>query len=263
LTRAITPVRQRSRDPAVLIKRGGILTKELGVIGGLGPMATAYYIELVVKMTEAKYDREHVPMIIYNRPAIPDRTEYILGKSKDSPLDAMISIGRSLVSLGAEHIAIPCITAHYFYNELTDNIGVPIINIPGETADYLKANGIEKVGMMATDGTIYGGFFKSELESRGIKVVVPDENGQKKVMSIIYDDIKANRPFDLKNFKSVETELREKGAQIIILGCTELSLIKREGKTGPGFIDAMEVLAARSIELSGATLKKEHKSLIT
>lgn len=248
---------------SVLTKEGGIPTKELGVIGGLGPLATAYYMELVVKMTEAKYDREHVPMIIFNKPAVPDRTDFILGKSKDSPLDAMIAIGRSLVDLGVEHIAIPCITAHYFYKELLEKIGVPIINMLGETADYLKANNVERVGIMATDGTICGGFFKSELESRGIEVIVPGENGQKKVMSIIYDDIKANRPFNLDNFKSVEMELREKGAQVIILGCTELSLIKRDGKTGAGFIDAMEVLAARSIELSGAALKEEFKSLIT
>lgn len=226
-------------------------------------MATAYYMELVVKMTDAKYDREHVPMIIFSRPSIPDRTDYILGKSKESPLNAMVSIGKTLAGLGAEYIAIPCITAHYFYNELKNNIGVPIINMPDETADYLKASNIEKVGIMATDGTIYGGFFKSELESRGINMVVPDENGRKKLMSIIYDDIKANRPYNLDNFKSVETQLREKGAQIIILGCTELSLIKRDGKTGPGFIDAMEVLAKRTVELSGAALKEEYKSLIT
>jgi aspartate racemase len=244
-------------------ERGGIFTKEIGVIGGLGPMATAYYIELVVRMTEAKYDREHVPMIIYNRPYIPDRTEFILGKSKESPLDAMVSIGKTLVSLGAEYIAIPCITAHYFYQELTGNISVPVINMIGETADYLKANNIEKVGIMATDGTIHSGFFEAELISRGIKVVIPGENCQKKVMSIIYDDIKANRPFNLDNFRAVETELKERGAQVIILGCTELSLIKRDGKTGPGFIDAMEILAKRTIELSGAALKKEYRSLIT
>lgn len=226
-------------------------------------MATAYYMELVVKMTEAKYDREHVPMIIFNRPSIPDRTDYILGKSKDSPLDAMISIGKTLVGLGAEHIAIPCMTAHFFYKELAGNIGVPVINMAGETADYLKANNIERIGIMATDGTLYGGFLRSELESRGMSVTVPGENGQKKIMSVIYDDIKANRPFNLENFISVELELREKGAQVIILGCTELSLIKRDGKTGPGFIDAMEVLAARSIELSGAKLKEEYRSLIT
>lgn len=226
-------------------------------------MATAYYMELVVKMTKAKYDREHVPMIVFNRPAIPDRTEYILGKSKDSPLDAMISIGKSLVGLGVEYIAIPCMTAHFFYKELTDNIGVPVINMAGETADYLKANNVERVGIMATDGTLYSGFLRSELESRGISVAVPCENGQKKIMSVIYDDIKANKPFNLENFRSVELELREKGAQVIILGCTELSIIKRDGKTGPGFIDAMEVLAAKSIELSGAMLKDEYRSLIT
>lgn len=202
-------------------------------------------------------------MIIFNRPSIPDRTDYILGTSSNSPLGAMVSVGKTLVALGAEHIAIPCMTAHYFYEELIENIKVPIINMPGETADYLKARNVDKVGIMATDGTIYGGFLKAELEARGIEAVMPGEMGQKKIMSVIYDDIKANRPFNLDNFKWAERELRGKGAQVIILGCTELSLIKREGKTGPGFIDAMEVLAARTIEISGAALKEEYSDLIS
>jgi len=214
-------------------------------------------------MTEAKYDRDHVPMIIFNRPSIPDRTDYILGKIGNSPLEAMVSIGKILLSLGAEHIAIPCMTAHYFYDELTKNINVPIINMPGETAGYLKARNIKSVGIMATDGTIHGGFLKAELEAQGIEAVIPGDEGQRKIMSVIYDDIKANRPFNLDNFKWVEGELREKGAQVIILGCTELSLIKREGKTGPGFIDAMEVLAARTIEISGAALKDDYRELIS
>lgn len=226
-------------------------------------MATAYYLELVVKMTDAKSDREHVPMIIYNHPAIPDRTDYILGKSKESPLDAIVTIGKSLIGQGVQHIAIPCITAHFFYEELLKSIKIPIINMLRETADYLKSNNIDKVGIMATDGTICGGFFKDELEKQGIKVVIPSEKSQKKVMSIIYDDIKANKAYDIDGFRLVEQELRAAGAQVIILGCTELSLIKRDGQTGPGYLDAMEVLAVKSIELSGASVKKEYKNLIT
>ena len=245
-----------------MAKQGGILTKELGVIGGLGPMATAYFLELVVKMTDAKKDCEHVPMIIFNHPSIPDRTDYILGKSKESPLDVIVSLGKTLVGLGADIISIPCITAHYFYDDILREIGIPVINMLEETANYLKANQINEVGLMATDGTIRAGFFVDLLENRGIKVHIPGETSQKKVMSIIYDDIKANKPFDINKFKLVERELREAGAQVIILGCMELSLIKKDGKTGPGFLDAMEVLAIKSIELTGANVKAEYKNLL-
>jgi aspartate racemase len=225
-------------------------------------MATAYFLELIIKMTEANSDREHVPMIIFNHPAVPDRTDYILGRSKESPLDAIVSIGKTLVDLGAENISIPCITAHYFYEDILKGIGVPVINMLRETANYLKANNIDKVGLMATDGTIKGGFFADELEKQDIKVYTPCENSQKKVMSIIYNDIKANRPYDINEFKFVERELREAGAQVIILGCTELSLIKKDGKTGLGFLDAMEVLAVKSIEMSGASVKEEYRNLL-
>lgn len=225
-------------------------------------MATAYFLELVVKMTDAKSDREHVPMIIFNHPAVPDRTDYILGKSQESPLDAIVSIGKTLVELGAENISIPCITAHYFYDDIISGIGVPVINMLKETAIYLKTNKIDKVGIMATDGTIKAGFFTGELEKNGIEVYLPGEKSQKKVMSIIYDDIKANKPYDIDGFKLVERELREAGAQVIILGCTELSLIKKDGQIGPGFLDAMEVLAIKSIELSGAHIKAEYKNLL-
>ena len=237
--------------------------KKLGVIGGLGPMATAYFFELIVKMTDAKADGEHVPMIIYNYPEVPDRTDYILGKIKDNPADDMIAIGNSLACLGVDNIAIPCITAHYFYNQLLEGIGVPIINMIKETADYLEKNNIKKVGIMATDGTIERGFFAKELESKGISAMVPSKALQNMIMSIIYDSIKANKPYNIEDFRSVEKELRLAGAQVIILGCTELSIIKKDGMVGKGFLDVMDVLAVKSIERSGALLKQEYKNLIT
>jgi len=142
----------------------------LGVIGGLGPLATAYFMELVIKMTEANADQEHIEMIIYNTPSVPDRTAYILDKSKESPVQQMVKIGRKLVEQGADIIAIPCITAHYFHKELEKGVGEHIINGIYETASYLSKNGITRVGIAATDGTISSGIFQNELEKEGIKV---------------------------------------------------------------------------------------------
>ena len=90
--------------------------KILGVIGGLGPMATAYFVQLVTQMTDAVTDQEHIEMIIHSKPSIPDRTKYILGLSKDNPLPLLLSVEDSLIEQGANIIAIPCITAHFFQN---------------------------------------------------------------------------------------------------------------------------------------------------
>lgn len=235
----------------------------LGVIGGLGPIATAYFMELVVKMTGADCDQQHVDMIVYNCPSIPDRTSYIVGNSKNSPLPRMIEIGNALAAQGVHAIAIPCITAHFFHEALAKNISAPIINIVEETAVHLQQNGITKVGVMATDGTVQSRLFQKYLQSRGIETILPDAKGQQAVMGLIYHNVKANCAVDIEKFHAVGSGLKAQGAQAVILGCTELSLIKRDYPIGKGYIDAMEVLARASILCMGKALKEDYQCLIT
>lgn len=235
----------------------------LGVIGGLGPIATAHFMELVIRMTDAAIDQDNLDMIIYNCPSIPDRTGYILGYSPDSPLPGMLRVGQALTRQGVAHIAIPCVTAHYFYKELESGIGAPIINGVAETVEHLRQRGITCAGIMATDGTIQSGILSRALREAGITPVIPCEARQRDVMHLIYDDIKAGFPADIRRFRAVQADLLEQKAQAIILGCTELSLIKRDNPIGPGFIDVMEVLAQRSVVRCGGKLKKEYRELIT
>ncbi len=229
----------------------------------MGPIATAYFYELVIQMTSAKVDQEHIEMLIFSKTSIPDRTEYILGKSTENPVHSMIDIGKILVGMGANNIAIPCITAHYFHDTLSQGIGAPIIHIIKETAKYLKAEGVHCAGIMATEGTIYSRLFQEELEQCGIRAVIPSTDRQNDVTDLIYKNVKANLPVEIDKFQAVSKGLKQGGAEVIILGCTELSLIKRDYDIGSGYIDAMEVLAMRSILLSGAKLKEEFYSLIT
>lgn len=233
------------------------------MIGGLGPIATAYFYELVIRMTDAKIDQEHIEMLIFCNPSIPDRTDYILGKSKENPVKAMINIGKSLADMCADHIAIPCITAHYFHEELAEGIKIPMIHIIKETVRYLKERGVCSAGIMATEGTIYSRLFQEELMACNMKAILPSKERQKDVTYLIYENVKASIPVEIDKFNAISAELRQEGAEIIILGCTELSLIKRDYEIGPGYIDAMEVLAMRSIQLCEAKLKPEYDSLIT
>lgn len=235
----------------------------LGVIGGLGPVATAHFMELVIKMTDAQIDQENVDMIVYNFPSIPDRTGYILGSNLKSPLPGMLSVGRALARQGASCVAIPCVTAHYFYRELESGIPVPVINSVTETVRQLKEQGITKAGIMATDGTIRSRLLSRELDFAGIIPVNPSEARQKDVMHLIYKNVKAGKPAEMDRFYRVRQELLDCGAEVIILGCTELSIIKRDETVGAGFIDIMEVLAQQSILRCGKALREEYRNLIT
>lgn len=234
------------------------MAKKLGVIGGLGPVATAYFYELVSRMTEAENDQEHLDINIISKPSIPDRTDYILGRSAKSPLPYLIEIGKVLEELGSDYIAMPCITAHFFYNELTDSLNIPIINIISETAKYLKRHNISYAGIMATEGTIQSLLFQHELEKEGINPIIPSEHSQSLVTSLIYDNVKAGKPVDMNRFAVIKDELIRKGSDIIILGCTELSMINRDENIGQGFVDALEILAMCSVIRCGARLKQEY-----
>ncbi len=226
-------------------------------------MATAYFYELLVRMTEAKSDQEHIETVIFSMPTIPDRTDYILGKSSENPLYAMLEIGRKLVGIGVDYIAIPCITAHYFHDSLSEGIKAPILHAVQEIARYLKVQEVHCAGILASEGTIHSGLLQQELDLCEISTVVPTEEKQKQVSDLIYRGVKANQPIDFSIFQAAADQLKKEGAEVIVLGCTELSLIKRDFTLGPGFIDAMEVLAMRSVILCEAKLKEEYNSLIT
>ena len=236
--------------------------KRLGIIGGLGPMATAYFLRLVVEMTDAKTDQEHIEVLLHSKPQIPDRTRYILGLSEENPMPELLAVGKSLTAQGAEVIAIPCITAHFFQKQLEKEIGCQIIHAIEETGKYLNQEQISHVGIMATAGTIESKLFQEILGKYRITCSIPDQEGQDKVMHIIYEDVKAGKPIEMDLFQEVSKALFEEGAQVILLGCTELSMAKRDHVLSAGYLDVMEVLA-RAAVLKCGILKEEYEHLIT
>lgn len=226
-------------------------------------MATAYYLELVVSMTHVQRDQDHPRIMVMNDPTIPDRTAYILGESGESPLPAMAELGRQLKTLGAGVLATPCITAHYFHEELQSETGLPMIHAIRSVAELLKESGIRRVGLMATDGTVRSGIFQRQVEALGMELVLPSAEGQKGVMTLIYDQVKAGVAPDLALFTSIRDELREYGAEVVVLGCTELSLLKKDFDLGDGILDALEVLAKESVKACGKPVKPEYDRLFT
>lgn len=230
--------------------------KILGVIGGVGPLSTAYFMEVLINKTEAAIDQEHVEMIVLNHCSIPDRTAYILDSTKQNPVPYMQEDAKKLEALGCSVIATPCNTAHYFHDELQSSVKIQIINMIEETAIELKNQGIKRAGIMATNGTMHSNLFQNALLKYGIEPVNPSEENQSYVMSIIYDSVKAGIPIDLDKFKSVVNELRLHSCERIILGCTELSLLKKEYSLNDFYVDSLEVLCERAIIACDGKVKK-------
>jgi len=228
--------------------------KKVGIIGGMGSLASAHLYELIVKMTDAKKDQEQLELIIHNYPAIYDRTDYILGKSFDNPIYQLLVSGNHLIEQGCNIIGIPCVTAHYFYGALKIHLNVDIINVIDETVQYLRRKHISKVGLMATDGTIQTKIFQKELNRNNIDVIVPDEHNQRNVMHVIYDDVKSGNDITTSAFDEASTYLQNNHAQAIILGCTDLSVVKKELNLDFYFVDCLEIL-------SYAILQRCHKDI--
>lgn len=236
--------------------------KKLGVIGGLGPMATALFMKMIIEMTDAGNDQEHIEMIVYNCPQIPDRTNYILGKSAENPLPKLIELGKKLEEEGVRLIAVPCITANFFYAELSAIIKTSIIDIITEVCSYLTERGVRCAGLMATSGTIAGGLFQKTFEASGCTLILPEEADQEDVMHVIYENVKVNRPVELKRFHRVAEHLKSAGAEVILLGCTELSVVGESCRIGEGYLDVMRLMAKCAVEQCGK-LKREYVEIIT
>ena len=236
------------------------MRQAVGVIGGVGPMATVYYMQRVIEMTKAGCDQEHINMLVFNDCDIPDRTAYITLQSPDNPLPVMVEDAKRLEAAGCEFVVIPCNTAHYFYEELQDAVSIPVVNIVEETIRYAKAMipGLEKVGIMATTGTIITGTYQRYAEAAGLEAIVPDDAGQAALMHIIYDGVKAGKPVPRADFDAVAEGLRAQGAGCLILGCTELSVLKRDLPINDvDVLDSIDVLASETVRRSGKAFTDE------
>lgn len=228
----------------------GVSEKIIGILGGMGPEATADLFHRIIKATPVKKDQDHFRVIIDSNSKILDRTPGILGTGP-SPLPSMLETGRNLVKAGVDFIIMPCNTAHYFHRELEQLLGVPILHMIRLSAKYVKENypDVKKVGLQATDGTISSKLYHDAYAEYGIDVITPYDGSQKTVMDAIYRDIKTG---DLENggklLKQVASELINQGSEAVICGCTEVSLVLHDGDFSVPVVDPLQVLAEEAVK---------------
>lgn len=227
----------------------------VGVIGGVGPLATAYFLQLVVGLTEAERDQDHVDMVVLNHATIPDRTEFVLGRSDADPGPVLARDARRLEDFGVSFLVMPCNTAHYFTKQVMDAVSVPFVSIIDTTvaAARERVPGLTTVGLLATAGTAASGVYQDAFAAHGVSTLVPTEADQELVSQIIYEQVKAGRPADVETFRAVAGRLVGRGASVVVLGCTELSVVAVDHDllTDPVFLDSMDQLARATILRAG------------
>lgn len=229
--------------------------KKLGILGGMGPLATYNLYRGIIDGTPAKKDQDHINMVILNASNIPDRTGAILSGG-ESPLSYLLEGCAALEKTGCDIIAVPCNTSHYFYDELQKKCGVKILNMIDLVAERLAELSITAVYLMATAGTIKMGVYEKYLSRRGINITAANDDEVSAFMKVIYDGVKSGVAPDLRDITAIAEKHYKTGSAKIILGCTELSLIKDDMiKINPNlnglFIDATEVLKDKILKLFG------------
>lgn len=234
----------------VSVKKG-----KLGVIGGMGPQATLQFCQRIIDLTDAHGDQEHLPMLILNDTQMPDRTAALLSGDRAEVEKRLLADARVLSDWGAAAIAITCNTAHAFLPAIERELPVPVVNMVSETAAALKAMGCKRVGIMGTDGTLRTGLYHRALEKLGIEPADPPAEAQGQVMYIIYDEIKRGLSGSEDRFNAAAEALRSMGCDRVILACTELSAYRDWHDLDDFYVDAMDVLARRCVEVCGYAIK--------
>lgn len=230
---------------------------KVGVVGGVGPAATVDFLEKVVNETNAERDQDHIKVLIEQNPQIPDRTENLIGNGAD-PSIALYSTCKKLENGGAKIIVIPCNTAHAYLERLQRHLNVPVVSILDTTVDHIAGEfpDISHVGVLATDGTIGTGLYQGALESANLMAITPDGDHQAVVMDAIYgpEGVKAGHVTgkSTEQLSAAISHLVQRGAECVILGCTELPLLAEnlESDSVPILIDPTRILARKCVDLA-------------
>ena len=234
------------------------MKKTIGILGGMGPLATADLFRKIVTMTKAGCDNDHIRIYIDDNASIPDRTAAILSGGQD-PTPIMADSLKKLEACGADCIIMPCNTAHYFLPRLQAMTQVPFLSMLEATAKTCAAQFPgSTAAILATKGTLATGLYEEALKAQHVAYLVPDAGEQDALMRVIYGGVKADAAPETyrADMEGVLATLAAKGADYFILGCTELPMVFQDGDFGMKFIDSLDILARSIVKMSGYPLKQ-------
>lgn len=244
---ADVPPPSLNRSPVRRAPRPGGRDAPIGVLGGMGPLATLDFMHKLMAATPAAHDQEHLPLLVSSIPQVPDRTAAFLGEG-ESPLPALIASGRRLVDGGAALVVMPCNTAHLWFDPLRAALGVPmlhIVDVALAEARRRAGRGVP-VGLLATEATLASGLYTARAAEVDWRLPTPAERE-----GWITPGIAAVKAGDLARGRALlgeaATALAARGAQALVLGCTEIPLVVDAGTAPVPVIDATAALARATV----------------
>jgi len=227
----------------------------IGVLGGMGPLATIDFLHKILKATPASSDQDHVPIIVSSIPQVPDRTAAFRGDGA-SPLAAIVESGRHLARAGVELIVMPCNTAHIWFSDIQRALGLPMMHLVDAALDEAGAvaGPGATIGLLCTDATLASGLYVNRTQSRpgsDIRWTLPTAN---EMLELVMPGIKAVKAGDLVQgtelLHTAALALARRGAQALILGCTEVPLVLGPHNSPVPVVDATAALARQVVEWS-------------
>lgn len=221
---------------------------KLGILGGMGPMATVHFYERIVKNTPANSDQEHLDTLILSHCTMPDRTSVIKGADKGPLIEAVKKDIEIFEKANVELIGIPCNTFHYFYDDLTNLTDIKVVNMVEEATKKAGEIFKGKIGVLGTKGTLDAKVYKKYFDKYDISYFEPNEKDKDTLMEVIYDIKSTNKLEQKKLDEMIDRLIEEENLSGVILACTELSIAKLKVKNRDKILDALDVLTEKCVE---------------
>ena len=226
--------------------------KTAGILGGMGPEATVDLMQRIIRLTPAKDDIDHIHCIVDNNPKIPSRIKAIIEGAGEDPAPDLVKMAQRLEAAGADFLAIACNTAHYYYPAVAGAVDIPVIHMVKEVLDHLKTKvpDLDRVGVLASPAIEITGLYESIFTHSGIRVIYPAPDVRDTLFNVIRQVKAGNRSARVaKDYEGACAHLREKGAKLCIVACTELSALDIHPDELP-LVDAAQVLAQAIVTMA-------------
>jgi len=215
--------------------------RRIGVLGGMGPEATVLLLQRVIARTPAADDTDHVPMLVDMNTQVPSRIRALIGETGDDPGPVLGQMARRLEAMGAEALAMPCNTAHNYAGAIRAAATIPFIDMVEATASQLAVSGVRRIGLLASPAVRITGVFERALDTRGVATRYPAEEAP--LLGAIRA-IKAGRELEAARaaLRVAGDALLAQGAETLVIGCSEFSIIADALSPARRTVDSLDVL---------------------
>ena len=227
--------------------------KTVGVIGGMGPEATVDLMRRVLRATPAKDDVDHIRMVVDNNPKVPSRMRAIVEGTGEDPAATMAEMARKLAEWGVDFLAIPCNTAHYYYDQVASAVNIPVLNMIELTAKTViaESSGIRTVGLLASTAVLLTQLYDKRFQAKAVDVIHPSSKLQDRLMAAICKVKTGRYGQDVRDtLRSAANELVGRRAEVLIIACTELSVIADAVDVDVKLYDSSQVLAETIVRMA-------------